>query len=334
MVCGRVTLGVICYNQERFIDEALRSAFAQTYESLDILVSDDCSTDQTWERVCSLAQAYSGPHRVRLNRNAKNIGFLNNLQKLAEISETRVLVIAAGDDVSLSDRVSSIARLFADDPRTTLVTSDFVVMDEDGETGGIEKAWPHGKAITVQTLSRTSSALIVGCTLAYSTEIFRRFPPFRPTLLAEDSVLPFRAALLGNVKYIERPLVRYRQHRNNLSLAARTSHNPAAGLTNARSLLESALQRIDDIEALRTSNQQTLSTDLDYAMELSCAMARKLQRIWNAESGGIAGLNFLFRAVLVGDITISEATKTALRTNFPTHWSRYVKWRHISGNGR
>ena len=42
-----VTFSLLCHNHERFIREAVRSALAQDYEPLEILISDDHSTDAT-----------------------------------------------------------------------------------------------------------------------------------------------------------------------------------------------------------------------------------------------------------------------------------------------
>ena len=44
-----VSFCVKCYNQERYIGEALEGAFAQTYRPLEIVISDDASTDRSWE---------------------------------------------------------------------------------------------------------------------------------------------------------------------------------------------------------------------------------------------------------------------------------------------
>ena len=44
-----LTFAVGAYNQERFIREAVESAFAQTYSPLEIVLSDDCSRDRTFE---------------------------------------------------------------------------------------------------------------------------------------------------------------------------------------------------------------------------------------------------------------------------------------------
>ena len=44
-----VSFCVKCYNQERYIGEALEGVFAQTYRPLEIVISDDASTDRSWE---------------------------------------------------------------------------------------------------------------------------------------------------------------------------------------------------------------------------------------------------------------------------------------------
>ena len=64
-----VTFIVISYNQEAFIRDGVEGAFSQTYSPLEIVLSDDCSRDRTFEIMQELAAAYRGPHRVILNRN-------------------------------------------------------------------------------------------------------------------------------------------------------------------------------------------------------------------------------------------------------------------------
>ena len=44
-----VTFALFAYNQEQYIREAIEGAFAQTYQPLEIILSDDCSTDRTFE---------------------------------------------------------------------------------------------------------------------------------------------------------------------------------------------------------------------------------------------------------------------------------------------
>src|SRR5262245_41375183 len=100
-----VTLALFVYNHERFVAEALRSAFAQTYAPLEIIVSDDCSTDKTFEIVQREVRGYDGPHQIRLNRNTENIGFAEQVNLVTGLARGRLIVLAGGDDVSLPSRV-------------------------------------------------------------------------------------------------------------------------------------------------------------------------------------------------------------------------------------
>ena len=65
---------MITYNQEQYIADALNSALAQDYPNLEIIVSDDCSSDQTFAIATDIASNYRGPHKITLNRNEPNLG--------------------------------------------------------------------------------------------------------------------------------------------------------------------------------------------------------------------------------------------------------------------
>src|SRR5688572_21544439 len=99
-----LSLIVSCYNQEPFIQEALAGAFSQTYSPLEIIISDDCSGDRTFEIAEQMAREYKGPHTIRLNRNAKNLGIGGNVNRATELCRGELILLADGDDVSLPNR--------------------------------------------------------------------------------------------------------------------------------------------------------------------------------------------------------------------------------------
>jgi glycosyltransferase involved in cell wall biosynthesis len=55
-----VTFALFTYNRERYIREAVEGAFSQTYSPLEIILSDDCSSDSTFEIIREMAGAYVG----------------------------------------------------------------------------------------------------------------------------------------------------------------------------------------------------------------------------------------------------------------------------------
>ena len=70
-----LSLLLFAYNQEAYIRDALRGALAQTYSPLQILVSDDASTDGTAAIVAEELAGYRGPHDVEFLQNPENLGW-------------------------------------------------------------------------------------------------------------------------------------------------------------------------------------------------------------------------------------------------------------------
>ena len=87
---------LIAYNQQATIVEAIAGALAQTYSPLEIVVSDDASSDDTWAHMQHAVAGYAGPHRVVLNRNEHNLGIGAHLSRVVELSRGVLLFVAAG----------------------------------------------------------------------------------------------------------------------------------------------------------------------------------------------------------------------------------------------
>ena len=71
----RATAVVLTYNQSRFIAEAVNAVLSQKFDGLEVVLSDDGSSDGTYEIMSQIASSYKGPHIIRLNKNKKNLGF-------------------------------------------------------------------------------------------------------------------------------------------------------------------------------------------------------------------------------------------------------------------
>jgi glycosyltransferase involved in cell wall biosynthesis len=181
----------------------------QTYSPLEILISDDCSTDRTFERAAMMVEGYVGRHQIRLNRNPRNLGLIGHINALFEMARGEIFVLAAGDDVSLAERVARIVEDFERDPAVMMVHSDVVKLNRDGHELGIWQPPIAGKADDVLAVAG-GFGIHIGATGAYRMAVFERFGPLGERNAYEDLVLGFRARLLGKLAYIESPLVRYR----------------------------------------------------------------------------------------------------------------------------
>lgn len=78
MTSPKASVVLLTYNQEQFVEEAFLSLLNQDMDDLEIVVSDDCSTDNTWEKIQVVADSYQGSKKIILSRNTENMGIVNN----------------------------------------------------------------------------------------------------------------------------------------------------------------------------------------------------------------------------------------------------------------
>lgn len=231
-----VTIILVTFNQERFVAEALRSVLQQRCSPIDVLVSDDCSQDGTFEIIQREVAGYQGPHRVRVNRNERNLGIARHFAQCVTSVDTDWIVCAAGDDVSHPERVARLFDAVAAFPDLQGFGSVFVEMDAAGQVkpeargissrirsvipAGVQRGFVRWSNRNVSRRDRLMSfflqdkELVNGACAAWRRSLITDFPAIHPEA-AEDYVLSFRAAFAGRVVISERPLVKWRTHEQN-----------------------------------------------------------------------------------------------------------------------
>lgn len=213
----QVSAVLLTYNCASFVREAIRSVFGQDWaEPLEVIVSDDASTDGTYDIVCSEASAYRGPYAVKLRQRQANSGSKSaHLNDVLPSVTGDIIVSFDADDVSEKSRIRRIAGTFRR-PGVQAVYSACSTID------GLGRPWGRGRvphpppgAHAPDWFAR-ADAYASGATLAVRRAVFEAFGPLDPGIY-EDVVLPFRASLLGDIVYIDEPLVRFRRHAASLT---------------------------------------------------------------------------------------------------------------------
>lgn len=209
MTSYSLTYILLTYNQRDTVKAAVESALRQNVRPMEIVISDDCSSDGTFTEVQAAVSGYSGHHRVILNRNTENLGLAGNLTKVHELSTGDIMIAAAGDDMSEPQRCQRVLETFAkEDP--LLLCSYAKVIDPAGQpvSGNFKTALFYGETWTLKQVARSKS-LYIGATGAWHRSLYEDLGPIAPGTY-EDLVLGFRAALRGRVSVIKEELVSYR----------------------------------------------------------------------------------------------------------------------------
>lgn len=207
-----MTIVLIAYNQENFIKVAAESCLCQDYKGpLEVIFSDDSSTDATFKLMKEVADAYVGPSKIILRRNPVNVGIGEHYNTVISISTGELIITAAGDDISLPQRVSCIVKYWVDkNKKPDLITSNLIGM---AVNGGILSEINVSNLIDWKTPESwiKKRPYVVGAAHAFTPRMHLKFGNFSPALVYEDQVMTFRATLMGGGEKISIPLVFYRQ---------------------------------------------------------------------------------------------------------------------------
>lgn len=210
-----VTFALFAFNQEKYIREAVEGALSQTYSPLEIILSDDCSTDRTFEIMQEMAEGYKGPHKVVTRRHGKNMGLFPHFMNVFKTANGAITVVAAGDDCSLPQRTSEIVSALKNHPRAAAACSSVERIDETGKSAGLYSP------PLIERLGFLDGPMdhLLGCSAAYVTEHVKSIPSSTVNDIAEDAFLSHALQLQGfKVLRIPEALVRYRVAENNLSI--------------------------------------------------------------------------------------------------------------------
>ncbi|MBN8260727.1 MAG: glycosyltransferase [Xanthomonadales bacterium] len=201
---------VFAYNQEAFVRDAIRGAFAQDYRPLEVILSDDGSSDRTFEIMQEEAGTAPADIHVVLNRNPCNLGIAHHINRVIGLARGEYVVLSAADDISLPHRTSASVRALREDPDGRAVLHATVLnVAVDGAPLYLRRN-PHRAIFGSPALVVARDAYLTGSSVTLRRGMYADFPPLNADVVNEDKVTAFRCAFRGGAIYIDEPLVHYR----------------------------------------------------------------------------------------------------------------------------
>jgi len=210
------------FNGESHVREQISSIQAQTRSDWVLLISDDGSNDSTLQILQQVAREDS---RITLldNRGESGRGAAGNfglLMQHALATGSQLFFFSDQDDVWLPDKLEQQSRTFPEsgsEDFPMLVHSDMLVVDES-------LAALHPSVVRYMSLDPCppeplsyllTRNFVTGCALAANRQLLQLASPVPPTAIMHDWWISLVAASCGQIHYIDRPLVKYRQHSTN-----------------------------------------------------------------------------------------------------------------------
>lgn len=205
------------YNYGHYIEQAVRSAWAQTLRPLELIVVDDGSTDDTWATLERLKPESPFPMHV-LKGEHRGVSAALNLATRAAKGEW--LAILHADDWFHPEKLARQAAAI-DGPEVVLVHCEYLCVDERGETTGYTSATDMPPA-TGDALRRLLllQADVRSMTMLIRRAALERIGPYDETLPVEDWQSILRLARIGQIRHVPEQLVYRRVHGQNISIGA------------------------------------------------------------------------------------------------------------------
>lgn len=300
----KISVVIPTFRGARHIRATLESISQQTVAPSEVVVSDDCSDDETFGLVTAFAR--ESPIAVAIHRHAPSGISANYLNAVAHASGD-VLIVADQDDYWLPDRVNVILRAFEDSHEVSLVALDSEVVDENLRPLGTTLRGGKRRSAKQSRLAEEDDFrfFLVGARLDAHTLAFRSSvrqllletaEPPRPGLWFENLVAN-NAMSIGRLKYLPQALTLYRQHS-----AQHVGHQQRS--------LERPLTRASEVQGTRLQHlRASLLCHRTRALFASNEAARRLrlleefvsfQKLRSGPEPAVGELLALFRALVDG----------------------------------
>lgn len=217
----QVSIIIATHNRDHLLPKAVDSIINQSWQDFEIIIVDDCSSDNTAQAICDLERKDPRIHSIRSEQNigpgaARNLGILK--------AQGENIAIMDDDDFSLPQRLEIQMEVLKREPAIGLVCSVVEYINKETVTVGYSSAEPNGKPFPenpedVFVRLYLEGSIIMNPTIMARRRVWEEFKYPKFPWDAEDRFLFMQMAAKGvRMKLIKQPLVRMLQDPKHESL--------------------------------------------------------------------------------------------------------------------
>lgn len=308
----QLTSVALCtYNGEEYIIEQLNSIIEQTITTNEIIICDDCSTDNTVIIIQEFIER-NKTQNIKFFINNQNLGFVKNFEKCISLSTHEYIFLSDQDDFWFPDKIERTLNFFKNHPNLDMVFTNALVVDEKLNSLGVSMSETldfnktERKSTSFDWLFRKLSytSLVVGATVCIKNNQKQNILPFiKNEHYIHDAWLGLVLSYQNKLGYLDEYLIKYRQHSKQsiganlketnsvdrdsstsflIELITNTSFylNLIKGLNPLVQLTTTLIERVKDQDLIINSNYVFLIERLNYLNYLKTLPKSRLKRIY------------------------------------------------------
>lgn len=203
-----VSVAMATYNGEDYLKEQLSSILGQSYPNIEIIITDDASSDETLTILRDFELIYS---KIKVFRNRENRGITSTFENSIKNCKGEFIAISNQDDIWELNKIEVLMDAMENEDA---ICSDSELVDKSGQTLNKRISSLVNLKSFYSGVPFLMGLCLPGHTMMMQGDFAKYILPM-PVEIMYDFWISFCAAANNGIKYVNLPLVKYRQHKSN-----------------------------------------------------------------------------------------------------------------------
>lgn len=235
-----ISVVIATYNSEKYIIQQLESIVQQTRNVDEVIIQDDCSTDNTINVVKEFIKN-NNLINWKIESNLQNKGYISTFKEAIKRSNGDIIILCDHDDEWVSNKVEIIEKSFNENDNVLVLATSFIKIDENGNEIPVKKKMGRSnnnlirrslKKGQINKMSLRDIAIYnitPGCTCAFSSKIKRHIE--EEYKFPHDWQIETVGACMDGLYYLDVVTTKYRIHsKNTIGLGHQNDYEKRAKL--------------------------------------------------------------------------------------------------------
>ena len=236
-----ISIVMATYNGINFIEEQMESLQNQTLAADEIIISDDFSTDGTYEFIVDYIRLHN-LEKWTVCRNENNLGYSRNFSNVLKKASGEIIFLADQDDIWHEDKVKQMYSIMESNKQIQLLASNPHPFYEGYKPQKVNYEKFHGSLIKINRLAAWVKPARPGCTMCIRKNLLEYYDEIWFDGYPHDCLLWGLAVLRGTAYLFNKDTIEFRRHDNNASSRMdRTSSNRINRMNRERAIIKNML---------------------------------------------------------------------------------------------
>lgn len=224
----KISIVLATYNGEKFLQKQLDSLINQTKLADEIIINDDCSTDNTPSIILNFIKNNNDKNiKFLFEQNTERQGYIKNFYYALKKAKGDIIFLCDQDDIWKNNKIETITNLFKSNNKIKSISTAYKFIDtNDNEVmlpnfSGIQhfsllkRNLQSKEIVKVSELETIIAHISPGCTSAITKDLKEYYVKNASLIIPHDWEINIYSAKLDGLYFYNEPLVLYRIHSNN-----------------------------------------------------------------------------------------------------------------------